>query len=706
MSSMLDTSALGKLVIFSGTAPTPEVLASGLGGAIGCDYRPLRHQLLFVEYATGRLSRLNLVPTGTVVSSGTRTIPGTYEFDFETGNVPAMGDPNTPPYDVWWEQIDTTHRRLVPMNGARIARLGPVSYTGLSYAELMALSYGTAPIVGDAGMANQLADGTVFAVKTAAGHYAKAQVLNYGYDLQIRWTTYQVAPMYQVLGTGYAQPEDVKVSASETHAYVTERTGSLLRVDLSAPNRAAATVVCGGMTAPQQMALDEARNQAFVVEYAASGRLLRIDLGTGAMTVMATALDHAVGVVVTQDQAFAYVSEQASTGGRVVRIRLATGQREVVADGLTSPFFLTWTDPGESGILVPERDPANRVTRIDLASTPATARVIVPSVAFRPSSVAVMDPTRLLVCSDQVIAEYELASSVYTPVGPMLLGIGHVPADRIVDGYADTTGDPGYFFQVKDSPFGGTLPVMFNHDKAYDAGARWYKLTVDGMEPRQGFVDYRWSTSANHFVAQSVNPSAGGYYPVRPPSELWFNHWLGYMLSTAGLPNGLHTLRIRLYSAQSAAAEIGTGTDAGRSSVVRIDNTVPAVSIDQVLHAGNPVATCGIVDTGPDDFTFRVTANDADGHLAGWSLAVLWGDNHSAPIASDSYAAHVSPSHQWSGISGSVVPPAPWHATVAGDPTSKRCAHTFQLAASSRVIDGWTYLHYVVAYRSITLLLP
>jgi len=28
--------------------------------------------------------------------------------------------------------------------------------------------------------------------------------------------------------------------------------------------------------------------------------------------------------------------------------------------------------------------------------------------------------------------------------------------------HADTTVDPTYFFQVKDCPFGGTLPLMIN----------------------------------------------------------------------------------------------------------------------------------------------------------------------------------------------------------------------------------------------------
>ena len=46
------------------------------------------------------------------------------------------------------------------------------------------------------------------------------------------------------------------------------------------------------------------------------------------------------------------------------------------------------------------------------------------------------------------------------PDSDRILGVGHVPSTSIVDGYATT--DPGYFYQVKDSPFGGTLNILGN----------------------------------------------------------------------------------------------------------------------------------------------------------------------------------------------------------------------------------------------------
>ena len=72
-------------------------LVTGLGGAIGCDLRRAQNQLLFVEY-NGKLSRLNLFRTGTIVSSGTTVLHGTWLFDFDAGVEVA----SSATAEVWW----------------------------------------------------------------------------------------------------------------------------------------------------------------------------------------------------------------------------------------------------------------------------------------------------------------------------------------------------------------------------------------------------------------------------------------------------------------------------------------------------------------------------------------------------------------------------------------------------------------------------
>jgi hypothetical protein len=61
---------------------SPIQLGSGLGVAIGRDLRRAQNQLLFVEY-NGKLSRLNLFRTRTIVSFRTGLLQGAWSFVFE-----------------------------------------------------------------------------------------------------------------------------------------------------------------------------------------------------------------------------------------------------------------------------------------------------------------------------------------------------------------------------------------------------------------------------------------------------------------------------------------------------------------------------------------------------------------------------------------------------------------------------------------------
>jgi DNA-binding beta-propeller fold protein YncE len=234
--------------------------------------------------------------------------------------------------------------------------------------------------------------------------------------------------MYEVLGTGYDNPEDVKVTSDGQYAYVTERSGDLVKVALASADRLAATVVASGMNAPQQLFLDENGGAAYTVEYAPSGRLLRIDLATGAVTAVLSGLQNAVGVVLSADRQYAYISEQ-TTGsdlGRVSQFQLSNGLRTGLATGLTSPFFLTWSDASQTMLLVPERDPVNLLTSVNVITN--AVQTVASGLPFRLSSVAVASVGTLLVCCDQVIDEVTLPGTGGSqPDGPLLEGIGFVP---------------------------------------------------------------------------------------------------------------------------------------------------------------------------------------------------------------------------------------------------------------------------------------
>lgn len=118
--------ALGPAITSPVLTPLPSPV---LGGAVGCDFRSLLNQLLFVEYS-GKLSRMDLFPAATVASSGTTVFKGTWLFDLDTGTQEGA----LPGADIWWEQMTSTARQMAPRNGATIINLGAVDFATLSAA--------------------------------------------------------------------------------------------------------------------------------------------------------------------------------------------------------------------------------------------------------------------------------------------------------------------------------------------------------------------------------------------------------------------------------------------------------------------------------------------------------------------------------------------------------------------------------------------
>ena len=525
------------------------------------------------------------------------------------------------------------------------------------------------------------------------------------------WGTHSIAVLnlstlvWSVFGAGYDQVDGIALTADDKYAYVTDHAGDLLRVDMAHPDYAHAVVISSGMQIPSQVVLDEARGQAYVVENAgASPALLRIDLTSGAQTILYSGLEASRGLLLTHDYSLAYVTERGyGSPARLIRINLSTGQRQIVVEGLSTPSFLAWAGPDEGAIFINEEHPAHQLTRIDLTQSPPGVLPIA-SVPHYPDGVAVAGPGKVFVCSQDYISLVDLTADYFSAAGPMLMGIGHVPITCIAGGYATT--DPLYFFHVVDAPFGGTLALMINHEAAYSGGARYYRVMVDGKVQTGTWYDYLWSPVTKKFVLTACKPVGAGFYPVRQPSQIWYNHWLGHMTDTSGLTNGPHTISLALFSGMTVGSHIGLPTGVG----VQIDNRVPTAAIDQIFHnhhtnGWEPVPVCGIVTEETDEFTFQITAHDPEGHLKSWGLAAWWGDNKSGSVAGEQYPAITNPP---GGPVSLEVPPrlAPWHARVPGDWTSYRCAHTFYLEVWDRTIDGWNHIHASSYHKSITILLP
>lgn len=583
---------------------------TGLGGAIGCDFISTAQRLLFVEYS-GNLSRFDMFPSATVVSSGTTVLQGTYTFDLDTGTEGGTGD-------IWWDQETDVARQMLPQNSAGVVNLGIVDFDALSSAALQSLPYSSTPIPGNNDSTNQLVDGDVFAVRTTSGNYAKVLVQSYGYDLTIQWVTYQPDPAYAVLGTGYEQPEDVRASSDGSFACVTERAGNLLQVDLSNADRVNATVIASGMNAPQQLFVDENAGLAYTVEYADSGALWRVDLNTSAMTAVLTGLDHAVGLVLSADRGYAYISEQSTgpDGGRVSRFRLGDGTRTPLATGLTAPFFLTWTTTGQTGLYCLQRDPANSLVTVDLAG--GGAAVLGASLAFRPSCCSVVHPSLLLVTCEQELDLVALSVPSQAD-GPILEGIGFVPFDWITPaGLADTTDpDPGYFYQVQNAPFGGSLPVMVNFVRANAEGAAGFQVYVDGAVRTDQFSTAKWDGTEYQPVVISTTTIGGvaDSYPVPSLTDLglYIQPLPGCYLDSTTLSDGtLHTIQVSFFD------EFGNLLETSPGLSILVDNRPCSVTLDQAAIAGaSATTTCGLPAIQPGDDRDRPADHRIHGHPTG-----------------------------------------------------------------------------------------
>ncbi|HEX3109185.1 MAG TPA: hypothetical protein VHU41_08820, partial [Thermoanaerobaculia bacterium] len=324
----------------------------------------------------------------------------------------------------------------------------------------------------------------------------------------------------QDVATGFSHPQDVALDLAHNAAYVTTRddpgtSGALWRVDTTT---GAKSLITFNLGAPHQIVLDVATDSAYVVGFT-SGRIWHIDLGTGSKTTLMSGLISPVGLAITNDRARAYVTEQAPSA-RVAEIDLATHTRiRNVVTGLSQPFYVSWTDAAQVALYVVERSPAD-LRRVDLPT--ATSAIAAGGLPANASGVAVASVfgAVYITANTSVIRIDQTALPMTEPV---FLGIGNVPSTAIdSDGYADTTSIAGYFYQVKDAPFGGTLNIFGNFTNFTGLTGRYYRvhMTKDGGPDQvlmQAWSWPRWNPATGFYEAAPIAPDATGRYEI--PSE-------------------------------------------------------------------------------------------------------------------------------------------------------------------------------------------
>jgi hypothetical protein len=503
--------------------------------------------------------------------------------------------------------------------------------------------------------------------------------------------TNPISPVHTVIGTGYTNPEDVELSLDGLHAYITERSGDLVKVSLASPNRSAATVVASGMTAPQQLALDEAHDTAYVVEYAPAGKLYHINLTSGVKSPIPVTLTNAVGLAITSDGQFAYVSEQTSPSGRIRRIKLSDGSATVVATGFVAPFFLTFEDAGETSLFVAERDPANRVTRVDLITN--LKSVVASGFSSRPGAVALMSSSRMLVHGEATLSIVDFLPFVAS--GPLFMGFGFIPFNAVIQaagptqGLADTTTPPGYFYQVKDTPFGGTLPIMINYPAATADGATFYRITVDGVVRMDTWSDEEWNGTM--FVPVTISPTLvnlqPGFYPVRTAPFQYLNPSLGSLIDSTTLSNGMHTIQVEFVRPNPLPfIPVPIVVAVSAAVLFRVDNNPCKAVLGAPKVGANVADACGILRyVNPGDVvTLQFTATQAN-NFADYSYSLIRGHNNPpAPVVSGATSGQVSAATNPGTLTGTVT------GLLGPCVTGGMAAFAESLYVAARANNGWS----------------
>lgn len=286
--------------------------------------------------------------------------------------------------------------------------------------------------------------------------------------------------------------------------------------------------------------------------------------------------------------------------------------------------------------------------------------------------------------------------------GAVIGGVGLIPATKIsTDGFATT--DPGYFLKVKDAAFGKILNLIGNRttlQALWAAGARKYRVEHSyaggAYTPLQdAWKNYRWNGST--YVLEHFSPDANQQYAMLNPAADYSIDDLLVQWNSKNEPNGLHRFRVRFFQAN------GTTPVAAANQVLalNVDNNAPYVEITRILHNGVEAPACAIVhlDSSTDGLQFVIKVNDPEGNLQSYSLRAGYGDNQSALIHSDSYAAHVNPTKKWTGVNNLTVPAGEWTPPAS-------CAYGFHLSAWRKATNGYGLLGKTTTSRYLTIIKP
>ena len=302
-------------------------------------------------------------------------------------------------------------------------------------------------------------------------------------------------------------------------------------------------------------------------------------------------------------------------------------------------------------------------------------------------------------------------------VGPVIAAVGLVGVGEIAsDGYCTIT--MPYYLNPDHASFCGTLNLIGNVatlTHLYAHGARKYQVShrygataAAAAAAPASLILQSWANFevvGVNDVWQSFGPDASGHYPMVDPTLPYTIQNLLFQWTTAAEPDGVHQFQISFFNAANHAVALPSGV-AAQWLTLALDNQPPIVDLINVLHGGVAVAPCAFVTlTSPTDgVQLQFEAYDPEGDLLAISLIAEWGHGNvsNPPIYSDSYAAHANPAHNWQGVQSDTRPasPAVWVPPVT-------CAYLFQIAASTRSTNGYSYpIISASDFQTVTIIKP
>ncbi len=721
---------------------------SNFGGIRGTHYTPGEAHVYYANNnassgsAVGQILRIRVTPLEKI-SDGSKLITSSPETQINL---------DAGPWDIRWTNVAVTTGlppTVLPSGTPKLARVVGTSfykYPSAPPGGLAGIDPASLPVLGYALTANAVLEtgqgDNYYAVKLSSANYSVFRIYKDPANptkTRFDWITYKLNSNPDIIGFGYDDPRDILIKASPggNIAYITAKdefgSDRVLAVADTGPLAPLPSYNVFGMSSsyaiddssqplidPQQLALYDGK--VWVVD--AVG-LWSIDELTYEQTPEVSIPNGAVGLLI-DDAGMAFISDGQGT---LRKVNLTQMPRVITY--LPSPIsvlsgpsgFLTWTDATKTSFFATVRSPDNKVCIVDLTNPAITLlldlNTLAPSLA-EPWSVEVLSPSLLFLACDAELGSISL--SIVS--NALVLGIGLVPFDYIIQdpvslnrGKADTTPATGYFYQVNKVPFGGNLNLMINHAKGYAAGLRYYRVKLqhlvtgvsrDIIDP---FTDLLWRQvgSGPGFYATpvaSTGPSAVvgtpvNAFPIRKPSELWYNPYLSVILPTRLTDNGLNQITFEFFDQSGSLVLAET-----KSYVVLIDNNPCHASLRLARIGNPPSATYPILDCGcimynskDEHVEFDFTAWQLQGQGV-YSLAFYGGSGYLPALAQSGV------------VDTSAILRTKSLTNLSNSPTFKvghltgNCSVvgiTVTLSVPPRVIDGYRWLSGSYASQYFTL---